>query len=62
MVSKKWQFTKPIRIGHLALIEKYNRLIKPENSLRKEWKEFALRKIIPKVAKQGYSLDFNVSG
>ena len=66
MVSKKWDFSNypqlPIRIGHLALIEKYNKLLKPTNALRKKWISFILQKILPTVARQGYSLDFNVAG
>ena len=62
MVGKKWQFTKPIRVGHLTLIEKYNRLFKPSDDLRKKWISFILQNILPVVAKQNYSLDFNVAG
>ena len=62
MVGKKWQFTKPIRVGHLTLIEKYNRLFKPSDDLRKKWISFILQNILPVVAKQNYSLDFNIAG
>ena len=62
MVSKKWNVKMPIRVGHLALIEKYNRLFKPSDDLRKKWISFILQNILPVIAKQGYSLDFNVAG
>ena len=62
MVSKKWDFKMPTRIGHLALIEKYNKLLQPTDVLRKKWIGFILEKILPAISTQGYSLDFNVAG
>lgn len=62
MVSKEWNFKKRIRIAHLCLIEKYSKIFTITAKSKEKWISFIIDKILPAIAKQKYSLDFNVSG
>ena len=62
MVTQKWLFSKPIRLGHLALIEKYSKQYPVDNATKTKWLNFILTKILPLTKKQGYSLDYNLAG
>ena len=62
MLQVEWNFSRPIRIGHLNLIEKYSKKFPVADNLRKQWILFIQKEILPLVVKRGYSLDWNTSG
>ena len=62
MLVKKWQFSKPVRLAHLALIEKYHKKFPIPNTTRNKWINFIQTNILPLIAQRGYSLDWNVAG
>ena len=62
MLSISWNFAKPIRLGHLLLIEKYHKKNPISSNIYKKWIDFIIEKILPLVSQRGYSLDWNVAG
>lgn len=62
MLSIQWKFSKPIRVGHLLLIEKYRKKNPISRAVYKKWLAYIVERILPLVAQKKYSLDWNVAG